>query len=99
WYTIYRIKNRADKPTQVVIRSWCNFLLPTLIAQNAVISNTTVIPFIVAYIGGRKPILSTLGIFTPNKIATMTGTAIDIAVIHRLIFRSLAEIGSMIPIE
>ena len=48
-------------------------------------------PLIEAYIGGKKPILSTPGIRTVKSAATKTGTAIETTHIQTLYFFELFE--------
>ena len=58
-------------------------------AQSAASSNTAVIPFIDAYIGGKNVSASTFGIRIPKSNATTTGMAIETILIHNLNFFSV----------
>ena len=89
-------RKRTEQIIASVFNLSCNVFLPFLIAITAAINKTAVMPFTVAYIGGKNRRGSTSKPnflkFIPNKAATATGIIIDKMVITRLYFFSVCSI-------
>ena len=66
----------------------CKAIFLFFIAVREINNNTAVIPFVVAYMGGKNDSDSTLGILIVNSNATARGIAIDKTIIQGLNFFS-----------